>query len=86
MTEHTTLKNGEWIFRPIDQQWKHPTLVFTGSWERRKAASYVTRYQAMALARWHGTQGVFYSVKDGNGRQIDIRVAGDIAAWYGDTD
>jgi hypothetical protein len=73
----TTLKDGEWIWRPIDQQWRNPTIVFTGAWERRKSVGKVSRMQAMALSRWHGTRGLFNSVKDGNGRWIDIRVAGD---------
>lgn len=86
MTARKTLNTGEWIWRSIDQQWRTKTPVFTGAWEVRRVVGYVNRYQAMALSRWHGSDGVFYMVKDGNGRQIDIDVAGDIDAFYGDED
>lgn len=82
----TTLKDGEWIWRGIESQWREKTPVFTGSWEKRKRVGEVNRYQAMALSRWHSEGGLFYMVKDGNGRQIDIYVAGDIEAFYGDGD
>lgn len=81
-----TLKAGEWIWRSIDQQWRDPTPIFTGAWETRKRVGQVSRMQAMALARWHGEGGLYYMVKDGNDRQIDIRVAGDIDAFYGEED
>ena len=73
----TTLKEGEWIYRRVDEQWREYTAIWTGAWERRKRVGKVTRMQALALSRWHGTRGVYNSVRDGNGKWIDIRIAGD---------
>lgn len=78
----TTLNEKEWIYRPIDQQWREKTPVFTGTWEHRKRVGTVTRMQALALSRWHGVRGVYHSVRDGNGRWMDIRIAGDIETFY----
>ena len=78
-----TLNRGEWIYRPIDQHWSQKTAVFTGSWEHRRKVRDISRHQAMSLSRWFGDPLVYYNVQDRNRKRIDIRVAGDLEAFFG---
>lgn len=83
----TTLAPGEWLYFKMDYNTMViPTTVhiYTGSWEHRKSVRTVSHNAAMALWRWHGEPVLYYSVRDGNGKFFDIRVAGDIDAFHGD--
>lgn len=46
----------------------------------------ITKMQALALARWHGDNGVYYIRKDGNGNWRNVYVVGDEDAFHGEDD
>lgn len=79
-----TLKDGQWFEYPLDSGITRRLAIYEGSREKRRQVATITKMQALSLARWHGHQGVYFSVQDGNHRWIDVRVVGDVNAWYGD--
>ena len=83
------LASGEWFyFRVENDRLIIPPIVnvYTLSWEHRMVARRIRKMEAIALWRWHYDAPVYYSVKDGNGRFFDIRVAGDVDAFHGNED
>lgn len=79
-----TLKPGQWFMYPIDSGIPSKVWIYEGEVHHRKRVQEISKYQALALARWHGDSGVYYSYKDGNDRWQDVYVVGDIDAWFGD--
>jgi hypothetical protein len=55
--------------------------IFEGDVQHRKAVRKISKMQALALARWHAVQGLYFSYRDGNGRWQDVRLVVDMAAW-----
>lgn len=78
------MKDGEWFMYPIDQPMPRTLKIWSGGVLRRTKVREINRYQAMAYARWHGHQGLYFSYRGANGRMIDVRVVGDIDAWRGE--
>lgn len=77
------LRIGEWFMYSIDTGIPSRVSVFTGCVSHRKKIREISRFQAMALSRWHRQGGVYHSFIDCNGRWHDVRVVGDIEEWYG---
>lgn len=82
------LAPGEWFYLRMENDTliiPRTVNIMAGSWEHRRIIRKVTKMQALALWRWHTEYGgEWISVKDGNGKWYDIRVAGDIDAFHGD--
>lgn len=78
------MKDGQWFMWPIDRGIPTTVKIYEGSVEHRKYVETINRHQAMALIRWHGHKGIYFGYRDGNGKMIDVRVAGDIDAWRGE--
>lgn len=81
-----TLKEGQWFEYPLDSGIPNRVVIREGARENCKQVATITKMQALSLARWHGHQGVYWAVKDGNGRWKDVRVVGDVDVWLGDGD
>ena len=79
-----TLTDGQWFMYPVDDGIPEQVTIYSGEVTRRKPVQKITRYQAMALARWHHQGGIYYSYQDGAGRWHDVYVVGDVDAWFGD--
>jgi hypothetical protein len=81
-----TLNDGQWFEYPLDSGIPKRVVIREGERKHSKTVTTITKMQALSLARWHGHQGIYWSVKDGNGRWIDVRVVGDVNVWCGDGD
>jgi hypothetical protein len=84
--ERVDLKQGQWFTYPLDRGIPSMVRVYSGTYENRKSVATISKMQALALARWYGHSGIYFSVRDGNDRWKDVRLVGDIEAWYGDGD
>lgn len=78
------LIKGQWAYYPIDDPMPDKLNIFEGCWKKRRKVGEINRYQAMAYRRHWDNGGVYYGVQDGNYRWIDIRLVGDVDAFYGD--
>lgn len=83
-TQRATLKDGQWFEYPLDSGIPNTVTICEGKRTHYKAVCKITRMQAIALARWYGHPGIYYSVPASNGRRKDVRLVGDTAAWHGD--
>lgn len=81
-----TLEPGQWFMYPIDSGIPKKVKVYSGSVHRSTLVTTISKYQALALRRWHSDPCIYYSYKGSNDRWIDVRVVGDIEAWYGRLD
>ena len=75
---------GEWFMYSIDEPLPRTLKIYTGSVHKRTFVREIKDTQARGYIRWHGNGPLYFSYKDGNGRWCDVRVVGDIDAWYGE--
>ncbi len=78
------IREGRWAYWPVDGPMLQTLKVYEGDWEHRREVGTITRYQAMAFYRHWDNGGVYFSVRDGNRRWVDVYVVGDTDAFYGD--
>jgi hypothetical protein len=75
------LLEGQWFMYPIEEAMPDRLTVYEGPVEARIRVTTISRYQAMALKRWHGNGPVYYTYRNGFGDYRNVRVVGDIDAW-----
>jgi len=78
------LDDGHWFQWSLGSQLPDTVKVHRGSVHNPMVVAFISRQQALALIRWHYTPGVYYSYLTMSGKWHDVRVCGDIDAWYGD--
>jgi hypothetical protein len=76
------LQKGHWFMWPIDEQIPQRVSIFCGSVLNRKFVTFISRGAALALWRYYGHKGLYYSYIDAVARYHDVRVCGDIDAWF----
>jgi hypothetical protein len=78
------LTKGQWAYYELDRAMPDKLDVYEGNWANRHKVDEITKYQAMAYRRhWHNT-GLWFSVRRANDKWLDIRLVGDIDAYYDD--
>lgn len=75
---------GRWFYWQMDRSMPDVLDVFEGGFDNRRKVATITRYQAMAYYRHWNNGGVYYSVRLRGSGFTDIRVGGDIDAFYED--
>ncbi len=78
------LKSGHWFMWPIDQQLPNTVKIFKGGVHEKKEVMTIPLQSALAFIRYYAHPGLYYSYMDYSGKWHDVRVCGDIGAWYGD--
>jgi len=76
------MEPGEWFMIPLGEQYPERVTVYKGQVHTRSISRFITRQQALALWRWHGNKGLYYSYKRPDGQWKDVRVCGDIDVWF----
>jgi hypothetical protein len=79
------LEKGEWFMWNLGQQLPDRVDVYRESVQNAVFVREISRGTALALIRWgkRNPRGIFYSYRVGSGPWIDVRVCGDVDAWYG---
>lgn len=78
----SVLGEGEWIYREISRHWSKQVVVYKGTWKEREKVKTISKYCAMALARWHGDPSLYFSVPVANQKRIDVRIVGDLSSFF----
>jgi hypothetical protein len=78
------LDNGCWFQWSLGSQLPDLVKIHRGGVHNCVVVATISRQQALALIRWHYTPGVYYSYLTLSGQWHDVRVCGDIQAWYGE--
>lgn len=81
MNERATLKDGQWFEYPVDSGIPNTVTIHEGERGKSTIVRKITRMQAIALKRWYGHPGIYWSIMDGNGHLKDVRLVGDVDAW-----
>jgi len=76
------LQKGHWFMFPLNEQIPARVAIFKGSVLNRQFVTFISRGAALALWRYHGHKGLYYSYIDMHAHYHDVRVCGDIDAWY----
>lgn len=66
---------------PLGEEIPQRVAVFAGSVFNKRFVCYISRGQALALWRWHGHKGLYFSYIDARAKYHDVRLCGDIDAW-----
>jgi hypothetical protein len=79
------LEKGQWFMWKTHTQVPDFLNVYSGSCQSPVFVCTIPRATALALIRWgkRNPRGIFYSYRLGSGPWIDVRVCGDVDAWYG---
>lgn len=77
--QQVKLTTGRWCWWEIEQPMPAKLKVYEGAWEHKRHVGWCTRQHAAPVKH----RGVYHSVNH-RGHQIDIRIAGDVDAFYGD--
>lgn len=78
------LQPGEWFMWQLDRQLPDKLTVWKGAVLKRKYVATISKHTALALWRWYGNKGLYYSYMTFSGLIRDVRVCGDVEAWFGD--
>lgn len=80
------LKPGQWFMWDTDRPMPDRLTVCEGEVRSASRVTTISRFQAMAIIRWHKYGIDYCSYRRGNGNFRDVYVVGDIEAWYGPED
>lgn len=78
------LQQGCWFMWPLGAQLPKQVQVYMGDVHHMQPIAEIGLQTALSCIRWHGHKGLYYSYLDYSGKWHDVRVCGDIDAWYGD--